>query len=223
MAKLLRLFGCGCGLAATVTALLAVVISNGGKLGLWRYLDSTADSAGRKFLKGMFPALHEGTPWGFTIEAMPDLTGQVFLTTGANVGLGFWTAHHLAAAKGTVVIACRSVSKCETAADEIRTATRNEAVHAMQLDLSSFKSIRAFVGEYSARGLSLDGLILNAGIMIPPFEKTSEGLESQIGVNHFGHFLLTKLLQPQVPLLRSTSLRLPTQRCERRPLCVPAA
>jgi len=196
--KLLRL-GCGCGILGTVlSALLAVAISNGSKIGLWRYLDEKADSSGRQFLKGMFPALHEGTPWGFTIEAMPDLTGQVFLVTGANVGLGYWTAHHLAVAKGTVVIACRSKDKCEMAAGEIRTAAGSEAVHAMTLDLSSFESIRAFTREYTARGFSLDGLILNAGIMIPPFERTSEGLESQIGVNHFGHFLLTKLLQPQL-------------------------
>jgi len=68
----------------------------------------------------------------------------------------------------------------------------------MQLDLASFKSVRAFVEQYGAGGFELDGLICNAGIMVPPFELTAEGLESQIGVNHFGHFLLTKLLMPRL-------------------------
>jgi len=146
----------------------------------------------------MFPAIHEGTPWGFSIDAMPDLTGQTYLVTGANVGLGYWTARHLAASKATVVVACRSVAKCEAAAAEIRAAASHKGVHAMPLDLSSFKSVRAFAEQYTAGGFALDGLILNAGIMVPPFEKTAEGLESQIGVNHFGHFLLTKLLLPQL-------------------------
>ncbi len=40
----------------------------------------------------------------------------------------------------------------------------------------------------------MDILINNAGIMACPKAYTKDGLESQIGVNHFGHFLLTHLL-----------------------------
>mmetsp|Transcript_22180 Transcript_22180/g.27095 ORF Transcript_22180/g.27095 Transcript_22180/m.27095 type:complete len:247 (+) Transcript_22180:121-861(+) len=70
----------------------------------------------------------------------------------------------------------------------------------MGLDLASFSSIRKFArefeGKYGSRGLDI--LILNAGILAPPFSLTDDGIESTMGVNHFGHFLLTKLLLPQL-------------------------
>ncbi len=61
------------------------------------------------------------------------------------------------------------------------------------VDLGSFASIRSCAAGLAAKHPSLNSLILNAGIMIPPFSLTEDGLESQIGVNHFGHFLLTKV------------------------------
>jgi len=38
---------------------------------------------------------------------------------------------------------------------------------------------------------AIDLLILNAGIMACPFGLTTDGLETQFGTNHVGHFLLT--------------------------------
>jgi hypothetical protein len=72
----------------------------------------------------------------------------------------------------------------------------------MQLDLSSFASIRSFAAKFSAESTELDSLVLNAGVMVPPFSTTAEGLEMQIGTNHFGHQLLTSLL---LPLLETTA------------------
>lgn len=68
------------------------------------------------------------------------------------------------------------------------------------MDLGSFKSVidssKEFKTKYEKAGL--DGLMLNAGIMVPPFALTVDGLESTIGVNHFGHQLLTEELLPLV-------------------------
>ena len=63
------------------------------------------------------------------------------------------------------------------------------------LDLSSLASIRAF-----ARGIDepVDILINNAGAMSATLTHTSDGFESQLGVNHLGHFALTNLLLDQI-------------------------
>merc|ERR1719387_1627927 len=44
----------------------------------------------------------------------------------------------------------------------------------------------------------VDSLVLNAGVMLQPWQVTVEGLESTMGVNHVGHALLTKLLLPNL-------------------------
>jgi NAD(P)-dependent dehydrogenase (short-subunit alcohol dehydrogenase family) len=57
-------------------------------------------------------------------------------------------------------------------------------------------SIRAAAKQFQADSDRLDILILNAGTMGNPAAKTEDGFEIQLGTNHVGHFLLTKLLMP---------------------------
>lgn len=90
---------------------------------------------------------------------------------------------------------CRSLSKCENARDLITKAYPAADVVVMELDLSSFASIRSFAEIINTNYLSIDVLINNAGVMaIPTRTTTVDGLETQVGTNHFGHFLLTGLL-----------------------------
>lgn len=66
----------------------------------------------------------------------------------------------------------------------------------MELDLASLKSIRHFAVEVIKDFPQIHVLINNAGVAVPPLRecKTKDGFEVNMGVNHIGHFYLTKLL-----------------------------
>lgn len=104
-----------------------------------------------------------------------------------------------------MILACRNLNRAELACREIIEITGNPNISCMQLNLSSFKAIRKFVDEFLATGKRLDILINNAGVMGMKRQTTEDGLEEHIGVNHFGHFLLTMLLMKR--LMTSTPSR----------------
>lgn len=131
------------------------------------------------------PAKYQGTE---TIE------GKTVLITGANTGIGKETARELAKRGGRIILACRNVEKGEEARKEIVEETKNDNVVVQELDLSSFESIQKFAKNFNENEIRLDILINNAGVMACPKMLTKDGLEMQIGTNHFGHFMLTNLL-----------------------------
>ncbi|GAB5539249.1 MAG: SDR family NAD(P)-dependent oxidoreductase [Salibacteraceae bacterium] len=125
---------------------------------------------------------------------LPSQEGRIIIVTGANTGLGFETALFLAAKKAAVILACRNIRKAEDAKIKIEQRVSNAKVDTIQIDLSSLKSVRNFANEFKAKYDRLDILINNAGVMMPPYSKTEDGFELQLGANYLGHFLLTGLL-----------------------------
>ena len=130
---------------------------------------------------------------------VPSLKGKTYFVTGANTGLGFEAARVLAARGGRVLMGCRSASNADDAIQRIRNLLPATAVDAeyIPLDLADLNSIRA-AAVLVAREPRLDALINNAGVMIPPRTLTADGFESQLGVNHLGHFALTGSLLPRL-------------------------
>ncbi|XP_018328901.1 retinol dehydrogenase 12-like [Agrilus planipennis] len=125
--------------------------------------------------------------------------GKIVIVTGANTGIGKETAWELARRGAKVYMACRDMTRCENAREEIVLDTKNKYVYCRECDLSSLESIRKFVQIFNKQEDHLDILINNAGVMrIPKHTTTREGFEMQLGVNHMGHFLLTNLLLDQL-------------------------
>jgi NAD(P)-dependent dehydrogenase (short-subunit alcohol dehydrogenase family) len=129
---------------------------------------------------------------------------RTVIVTGGNAGLGYETAKNIALTDPAyhVVLACRSRSRGAEAAESLRTETGNRNIQAMQMDLASLESVRAFATSFSAEGRPpLYGIVCNAGISaagVAGSPKTVDGFEMIFGVNHLAHFLLTNLLLPAV-------------------------
>ena len=127
------------------------------------------------------------------VVAGHDLSGQTVIVTGAATGIGVETVRALAEAGADVVIAARKPDLAAAAIADVETTAKGKVSFEM-LDLSDFASIRAFGARWGARPLNI--LINNAAVMACPLDHTKDGLEMQIGTNHFGHFLMTALLTP---------------------------
>ena len=124
---------------------------------------------------------------------------QTFIVTGGNTGLGFQCASALDSDHGNVVvIACRDMKAAEPAAQKLRQG--GGRVEVLPLDLSKQASIHAFVNEFRARELPpLAGIVCNAGgqsVAAPT--RTAEGYETTFAVNHLGHYLLVRLMLPDL-------------------------
>ena len=126
------------------------------------------------------------------------LHGKTVIITGANTGIGLETAVDLAKRGARVVLACRSVEKGQAAVEAVKSRSKNENVVFVKLDLASLKSVRDFSDRVLQDEVHIDILINNAGVMVPPYTKTEDGFELQIGVNHLAHFLLTNLLLERI-------------------------
>ena len=134
----------------------------------------------------------------FSLDKVSSQKGRIAVVTGANTGLGFETALGLASKECKVIMACRNKDKAEQAMADIHAEVPNADLEFIKLDLNSLKSVREFAKTYTEKYDRLNLLINNAGLMIPPLMRTEEGFESQFGVNHLGHFLLTYLLFPAI-------------------------
>jgi len=135
----------------------------------------------------------------WTASNIPSQSGRTAVITGTG-GLGLEDALALARAGASVIIAGRSRSKGEAALSRIRSEVPSANVAFGELDLADLKSVARFSADLATRHDSIDLLINNAGVMVPPTrQETVDGFELQFATNYLGHFALTAGL---LPLLR---------------------
>jgi NAD(P)-dependent dehydrogenase (short-subunit alcohol dehydrogenase family) len=112
-------------------------------------------------------------------------------------GLGHHTALELARRGARVVLAGRTGSRLDETEAAIRTEVPAAELERAVVDLSDLGSVRRGAAGLASLG-PIDVLVNNAGVMGTPYSRTADGLELQLATNHFGPFLLTGLLLPQL-------------------------
>jgi len=140
----------------------------------------------------LYALLKPKGPTGFSygstasdVTAGVSLAGKTMLVTGCNSGLGMETMRVLAARGAHVIGAARTQQKADAAA-----AIVGGKATGVACELSDPASVRACVASVQNMGVSLDGIIANAGIMALPKLHQAFGYELQFFTNHIGHFIL---------------------------------
>ncbi|SHG50430.1 SDR family oxidoreductase [Cognatishimia maritima] len=136
---------------------------------------------------------------------MQDMSGKTVLITGPTNGIGRATAVNLAKAGANLHLLCRNAAKARTLQEDLRKVNPEIEVEVLLCDLGDFASVRQAASAFEAKGLALDVLINNAGILNTKHVVRPDGIEEMFAVNHLGHFLLTHLLMPA--LLRAPAAR----------------
>lgn len=149
-------------------------------------------------LAGLRDLLRPRAPIG-QLSPQDRLDGMTCLITGANSGLGLGTARILAGLGARLILACRS--GIPETAELLKRETGNPHIEMVRLDLADFAAIDRCCAELRDRGVKLDRVILNAGVVPPKAIRTAQGFEMMFGVHFLGNmrFVLGLLRDGTIP------------------------
>jgi len=137
---------------------------------------------------------------GWTPERLGSLTGKTFVITGASSGVGYEASKILLSRGAKVVMLNRNPKKSTDVIASLKQELGdNTDVSFIRMDLAELVSVRKAAAEVLGKFFRIDALICNGAIaQVPRQQLTVDGFESQLGVNHYGHFLLQGLLYPRI-------------------------
>lgn len=139
-------------------------------------------------------------PNGWTPERLGSLSGKTYVVTGTTNGTGFEATRILLSKGAKVVMMNRSSERSAAAVATLKEEFGNDAdVSFVVMDLAVLDSVRKAAKEVLKTVPQIDAVICNAAIaQVAKQEITVDGFESQLGVNHFAHFLLCGMLFDRV-------------------------
>ncbi|TFY71120.1 hypothetical protein EVG20_g1896 [Dentipellis fragilis] len=160
----------------------------------------------------------------WSVDGIPDLSGQIMIVTGGNTGIGRETVkvlyvtlpalslslimsltQALLAHNAKVYMACRDEGKANRTISALEQETGEKAIF-LHLDLSDLESVRKAADEFLSSETQLHVLFNNAAVMACPMDELSkQGYDLQFATNVMGHFFLTELLMPALRAAASSA------------------
>ncbi|MFS4492526.1 SDR family oxidoreductase [Maribacter sp. 2308TA10-17] len=137
---------------------------------------------------------------GWTPVRIDSLKGKTYVITGTTSGTGFEAAKILLSKGAKVVMLNRNSKKSEDTITALKQELGNSIeVSSIKMDLAELDSVKKAASTVLETVPQIDALICNAAIaQVPKQTLTVDGFESQLGVNHYGNFLLQALLYPRI-------------------------
>lgn len=118
------------------------------------------------------------------------------IVTGATGSIGFATVKSLLDKGIPVIMACRNIKKANDKRDVLMREFPNAEIDVFELDLNSLSSIKTFTENVKNKGLKVNKLLNNAGIICRDFSVNEDGFETTLAVNYIGPLYLAKLMLP---------------------------
>lgn len=118
--------------------------------------------------------------------------------TGGNSGIGKATATGLAEKGYRVIIHGKDAAKAEQAAKEIKTISGNKNIDFIAADISEVRGIKTLADAVKQRADSIEAMVLSAGVILPKYILTADGLEMGFAVQYLSRFGITQLLLPEL-------------------------
>ena len=137
---------------------------------------------------------------GWTPELMSSQKSKTYLITGATSGTGFEATRILLSKGAKVVMLNRNPKKSDDVIALLKEKLGDDIdVSYIRMDLGDQASVRQAADEVLKTVSRIDALMCNGAIaQVPKQTLTKDGFESQLGVNHYGHFTLQGLLFPLI-------------------------
>jgi len=124
------------------------------------------------------------------------------LITGTTSGVGLNTLKPLLRFGWEVIAVNRSNKRAIKKAEEFLTKEEVKNVHFIEIDLSNLDDVKEGCDEILERFKKpINSLICNAAVYKPRLkrpERSAQGFENSMAVNHFGHFLMINLLMENI-------------------------
>ena len=119
----------------------------------------------------------------------------VVVITGATGAIGSATAAQLARRGARLLLLSRPSDRLDAMVTRLDVDNR---VTGVELDLSSFASVRAAARQISREVAHVDALINCAAVFAANYEQSDDGIELMLATNHLGPFLLTNVLRDRL-------------------------